>query len=236
MKVRVKFSKQGILKFVGHLDIMRFFQKAMRRAEIDIAFSNGFSPHMIMSFASPLSVGLTSDAEYFDLELNTPISTQKAIAQLNQVMAEGIQVLNFRQIPEDKKNNAMALIAAADYTVSFREMDWLPKDWKEKLKDFYRQEEILIVKKTKRTEKEVDIKPTIYALEEREGSIWMKLAAGSVENLKPDLVLEAFAAYVGCELPPFVLLINRDEMYGVKEEGDSKNFVSLEELGEDIEE
>ena len=54
------------MKFIGHLDIMRFFQKALRRADIPVAFSGGFSPHMIMSFANPLGVGLTSDGEYFD--------------------------------------------------------------------------------------------------------------------------------------------------------------------------
>ena len=71
MRVRVKFSKSGAMKFIGHLDVMRYFQKAMRRAEIDIAYSEGMSPHMIMSFAQPLGVGLTSDGEYMDVEVRT---------------------------------------------------------------------------------------------------------------------------------------------------------------------
>ena len=70
MKIRIKFRKYGVMKFIGHLDIMRFFQKVMRRADIPIAFTGGFSPHMIMSFANPLGVGVTSDGEYFDIELN----------------------------------------------------------------------------------------------------------------------------------------------------------------------
>lgn len=61
MKIRIKFRKYGVMKFIGHLDMMRYFQKAMRRAEIDIAYSEGFSPHQIMSFAAPLGVGITSD-------------------------------------------------------------------------------------------------------------------------------------------------------------------------------
>ena len=60
MKVRIKFSKQGPVKFVGHLDTMRYFQKAIRRAGLPVAFSGGYSPHMIMSFAAPLGVGTTS--------------------------------------------------------------------------------------------------------------------------------------------------------------------------------
>ena len=58
------------MKFIGHLDMMRYFQKAVRRAKIDIRYSEGYSPHQIMSFAAPLGVGITSDGEYFDIEVN----------------------------------------------------------------------------------------------------------------------------------------------------------------------
>ena len=64
MKVRIKFSKYSSMIFIGHLDMMRYFQKAMRRAEIDISYSQGFNPHQIMSFAAPLGVGQTSESEY----------------------------------------------------------------------------------------------------------------------------------------------------------------------------
>ena len=67
MRVRIKFSKHGAVKFIGHLDTMRYFQKAIRRSEIDIAYSGGFSPHQIMSFAAPLGVGQTSNGEYMDI-------------------------------------------------------------------------------------------------------------------------------------------------------------------------
>ena len=98
LKVRIKFRKYGIMRFIGHLDVMRFFQKAMRRAQIPIAFTGGYSPHMIMSFAQPLGIGLTSDAEYMDIELAGEISSSEALQALNQVMAEGIEVLSFRQL------------------------------------------------------------------------------------------------------------------------------------------
>ena len=71
MKIRIKVRKYGVMKFIGHLDMMRYFQKAMRRAEIDIAYSEGFSPHQIMSFAAPLGVGITSDGEYLDIEVHS---------------------------------------------------------------------------------------------------------------------------------------------------------------------
>lgn len=77
MKVRIKFTKTGAMKFVGHLDTMRYFQKAIRRAELPVAFSGGYSPHMIMSFAAPLGVGTTSMGEYFDMELTEKFLQQK---------------------------------------------------------------------------------------------------------------------------------------------------------------
>ena len=119
MKARIKFRKYGVMRFIGHLDVMRYFQKAMRRADIPIAFTSGYSPHMIMSFAQPLGVGVTSDGEYLDIELKESISSEKAVKQLNAVMVEGIDIVSFVQIPEDKKASGMTIVAAAEYKVSF---------------------------------------------------------------------------------------------------------------------
>ncbi|MDO4522613.1 MAG: TIGR03936 family radical SAM-associated protein [Eubacteriales bacterium] len=234
MKVRIKFAKQGVMKFIGHLDVMRYFQKAMRRANIDIAFSEGFSPHMIMSFAAPLGVGLTSDGEYLDIELRTPISSEQALKQLNAVMVEGMQVLSFRQVPDGKVGNAMALVAAADYTLRFRDDAGFAEGWQSKLADFYAQPCIHVIKKTKKSEVETDIRPMIYDLHAQGDTVHMTLATGSAANLKPELVMDAFAAYLGEELGEFVLLINRNEVYADAGKEGARYLVSLESLGEDI--
>ena len=117
MKVRIKFSKQGPVKFVGHLDTMRYFQKAIRRAGLPAAFSGGYSPHMIMSFAAPLGVGTTSQGEYFDVEFTETIPTKEIVKRLNSTMAEGMEVLSARQVEDGKASKAMSLVAAADYYV-----------------------------------------------------------------------------------------------------------------------
>ena len=233
LKVRIKFAKQGAMKFIGHLDIMRYFQKAVKRARLDAAYSEGFSPHMIMSFAAPLGVGITSEGEYFDLELKTPVSSKKAVERLNQVMVEGMEVLSVREVPEGKKGKAMSLVAAADYLVSFREGMEPGENWQEKIRTFMEQPEILILKKTKKNE--VDIKPYIYEMEIRGESIFLKLAAGSVKNTKPELVMEAFFAFCGQEFQPLSLLIHRVEVYGDLGEEGERRLVSLEDLGEEIE-
>lgn len=102
LKARIKFRKYGCMKFIGHLDVMRFFQKVMRRADIPIAFSGGYSPHMIMSFAQPLGIGLTSDGEYLDIELTEPIDSKEAVARMNAASVEGIEMVSMVQISEEK--------------------------------------------------------------------------------------------------------------------------------------
>ena len=119
MRIRVKFRKYGAMKFVGHLDMMRYFQRCIRRAEIDIAYSEGFRPHQIMSFAAPLGVGITSDGEYLDLEVNSTESSKASVLALNSVMAEGIEALSYRRL-KDTDQKAMSIVAMAEYEVRIR--------------------------------------------------------------------------------------------------------------------
>ena len=218
MKVRIKFSKEGPVRFIGHLDIMRYFQKAIRRAGIDIAYSTGFSPHQIMSFASPLSVGHESCGEYFDVELNSITDTEDIKMRLNQTMAEGIQILQVAVLDE-MEGNAMASVAAADYLISFRDSVSLPDDWKEKLTAFYEKDKIPVIKKTKKGEREIDLKETIYQLEIREDQVYMLLDAGSGSNMKPSFVLETFCTAENISLPEYPFRVRRLETYKRTGEG-----------------
>jgi radical SAM-linked protein len=231
LKVRVKFSKTGAMKFIGHLDIMRFFQKVMRRADIPIAFTGGFSPHMIMSFANPLGVGVTSDGEYFDIELSEEINMSDAVIRMNAVSVEGIEIVNMVPISDDKKQTGMSIVAAADYLSTVKK-GMLPFDWKEKLSLFMNQEQILIVKTTKKSEREVDIKPMIYQLNVSDDSVYMQVACGSVENLKPELVMHAFLKFLGLEIEDFSFTHHRLDVYANVGDGETKRFVSLDKVTE----
>ena len=222
------------MKFIGHLDIMRYFQKAIRRAEIPIAFTSGYSPHMIMSFANPLGVGLTSDGEYFDIELTESIASKEAVRRLNEQMVDGMEIVSFVQIPDDKKSKGMSIVAGADYLSSVKNGS-LPENLAEKLEAFYAQNEICVVKKTKKSEKEVDIRPMIYKLECRDGKIYMRVAAGSVQNLKPELVTEAFVRYLGMDAEEVTFTHHRLETFAESENTESKMIlVPLNALGTEI--
>lgn len=249
MKVRIKFRKYGALRFIGHLDVMRCFQKVMRRAQIPIAFTSGYSPHMIMSFASPLGIGLTSDGEYLDVELAESISSEEAVRRMNAVSPEGIEVVSFRRIAEEKKMTGMAIVAAADYLVgmyrkedpqcprtaschsgSFETEGIYPATAKyaAKIADFLSQPRIMVMKQTKRSEQETDIRPLIYRMEPKDEGIYLLLAAGSVQNLKPELVMAAFCEFAGIDSESVRFIWHRLEMY-------AENLITLEELGKDIE-
>lgn len=240
MKARIKFRKYGVMKFIGHLDMMRFFQKAMRRAQIPIALSGGYSPHMIMSFAQPLGVGLTSDGEYMDVELKAPIASAEAVERLNKAMVEGVEVVSFREIPDEKKASGMTIVAAADYKVTLLASsrtseitEDIPECWIEKTEAFMGLPEIVVMKKTKRSEKEVDIKPMIYNMEACKDGWHLFLATGSEQNLKPDLAMDAFLKYCGEEPQNVPLHFHRLEVYA-RQDGTSSNYVSLESLGKEI--
>lgn len=233
MKTRMRFVKCGSMKFIGHLDCMRFFQKAIRRAKLDVAYSKGYSPHQLMSFASPLGVGVTSDGEYIDVEFYSlpDLSMPELVTYLNQFMTDEIFVTDIEIMPDGFKNS-MSLLIAADYMVVEKEAGVFPGNWQEKWLSFMEQQEIVIEKKTKKSVKEVDIKPHILAWDfsmdafaEKNGenygtlhcdyegnSLFMRLTSGSEANIKPELVMQAFYAFCESELEPYSYQIHRMQM------------------------
>lgn len=261
MKVRIKFSKFGAMKFIGHLDVMRYFQKAIRRAEFDIMYSTGFNPHQIMSFASPLGVGLTSDGEYLDIELNSMDEKEVMLKKFNEVMSEGFLVTDLCVLPEtlpnQRKETAMSLVAGADYLISVKDGYEITVDghalskeeFEGKWKEFMSKDSISVLKKSKKSEKELDIKPYIYAygfskeefiqsigdqtdnrktsdisktevigdshaeIYENGKKVYLQVSAGSVTNIKPELVMEAFLDEIHAEYQPFAYQMHRMEMY-----------------------
>lgn len=229
MKLRIKFSKHGELRFIGHLDVMRYFQKAIRRAGIDIAYSTGFSPHQIMSFAAPLGLGLESNGEYMDIEVNSLTSSKDFIKALNAQMVDGIAILEAKLLPEHA-GNAMASVAAARYTIAFREGYEPTFLTQTVIDDFFGQSEIIVTKKTKKSETAFDMKPFLFecAFDEHKNVLNLVVDASSSGNLKPSLVVKAIYDKNNVEFDAYALLITREETYtnvGTQEK------VRLEPLG-----
>lgn len=231
MKLRIKFSKYGNMIFVGHLDIMRYFQKAIRRAEIDITYSTGFSPHQIMSFAQPLGVGLYSNGEYFDIGVDSITSAKETLDALQAQMVEGVDILSVRLLPENAVN-AMASIAAADYTIRFRK-GYEPKfDLFGQLDTFIQSTEVMVTKETKKSVKEFNLKDSIYSFsyDSQKQEIYMRLNASSSGNIKPTFVMNAVYEMLGQTLGEFDLLVTREDIYYV--EGHDPNTEDLISTGQ----
>lgn len=247
MKIRIKFAKTGSVRFIGHLDIMRYFQKLMRRSEIDIRYSQGYNPHPIMTFAAPLGVGLESLGEYMDIEVETTLSSLESIQALNRQSTEEIRVLQYRMLPDNAKN-AMASVAAADYRLTLNENAKAVLGGRNLTECFYAflsQKKIEIEREGKKTTQIIDIRPWILEYHtEGENAVFLKILTGSSANLKPESVLEAFFRFLGLELPFLPCRICRLEVYGLKPEcgksvGDGqpvlvKDLMPLGEFGEDI--
>ena len=201
MIVRLKFEKYGPIRFVGHLDIMRYFQKVMRRAKVDIKFSEGYSPHMLMRFAHPLPVGATGEGEYLDITMNGDDVDAKAVMNdINAVCHEGIRILDAKVLPEGAEN-AMSAVKANAFKITFRDPVFSFDELEEKLDSFLALDRIETMKKTKKGMKTMDIRPFIY----RAGvvpdgpSLYLLLAAGSENNIKPVLFTETFLKHHGYE-------------------------------------
>lgn len=230
MRLRIKFKKYGPIRFIGHLDVMRYFQKAIRRAQIDVAYSSGFSPHQIMSFASPLSVGLESNGEYMDIEVNSLTSCEDVKKSLNAVSAPGIEVTSVIILP-DTAGNAMASVAAASYTVAFREGREPALDISSALPTFLSRDEILYTKETKKGTRQINLKEGIYELQWHDNYFSMLLDASSAGNIKPIQIIEALLSENGEALQENALLITREDTFTNIGTEEKRNLVPLDAVG-----
>ena len=200
MIIRVKFGKEGALRFIGHLDVLRTFQKIFRRAGIPMAFSQGFSPHPVMSFALPLGLGLSSEGEYLDAEIvlsspgqspeesaEGPFPARELLPRLQAATSADLPVYAVRILPEGS-GNAMASVGRASYRLAIR------PEWEEMLrrgaKRLMARESIPIEKETKTRTVEMDLRPCLYRIQVQSGALFLEIAAGSKANVKPELVWE----------------------------------------------
>lgn len=228
LKVRLRFRKTGALVYIGHLDVMRYFQKLFRRADIKVAYSEGFSPHQLLSFTPPLPLGMESDGEYADVTLKESIPAEEALSRIKNTSVEDIEVLSFKKLPEESEN-AMAAVKAAGYTVTFDD-DKTGQIIKDAIGTFLSKDTVNIVKKTKKNEKEINIRPLVYDLKWKDSGLYMLVSSGSVDNIKPEHVLEALSEITGNVLDNKAVTIRRTDQY--TRIGD--DLVSLDDIGTDI--
>ena len=222
---RIKFTKGEEVKYISHLDLVRVFQRAIKRADFEIAYSKGFNPHQLLSFASPLTTGSTSIGEYADFEFLEKLDEIEIIKKFNDTLPKGIEVLS-AELLEQKVKNCMASVTAADYEVVL-DKAVTPKMLKENIEGYFNQSQILIMKKTKRNLIETDIKPDIFKInnisDEKNAKLYVFVATGSQKNLKPQLVVESLYNYMGIDYNLYKIKYKRINVY----KKENEKYISL---------
>lgn len=224
MKVRyvIKFTKESEIKFISHLDLMRTIQKVIRRADLPIEYSKGFNPHMSLSIANPLSVGVYSHGEYMDIVLTEDIKVEELKERLNANSAQGIRFLEAKEIidrPNEKKfPQSMALVDAARYIVKFKCTD--VKKSLAAFEELLKVNEWMATKKSKNGEKVVDIRTYIKEIKhwENEGNLVLNvlLACGSREHLSCDTLNTFIKESIDTIDQDAFVDVKREEMLALK--------------------
>lgn len=216
MRIRMEFMRGNELKFVSHLDMLKTFERAMRRADVPLAFSEGFNPHPKMSFANALAVGIISDKEYLDIETSIDVDIEKLKDSLNLMLPEGLMIITV--ITVDKSIPAlMASVNRARYQVIIEINNSVTDDnLKAAIKRILEKEEILITKKTKKGNREKNIRPGIEelsgAITDAQVVLQMLLHTGE-STVRPEEVLKALISYGSLNLDIAYTEIKKQGLY-----------------------
>ncbi len=154
-KLRLALNKGEKLRFLSHLDYAQAVERMIRRADIRMAYSEGFNPHMKISFSSALALGVTAAAEYIDMDVLEEDSLESIMERLNRVAPPGLEVLDGKQMP-DKVKKMMAICNYAIYEVTGPTT--ADVEWSELLKTFNEASEISYEKVTPKKTRIIDVK------------------------------------------------------------------------------
>ncbi|PHS34992.1 MAG: radical SAM protein [Alkaliphilus sp.] len=236
LRIRCRFSKKDDMVYISHLDLVKFFGRAMRRANVPIAYSQGFNPHPIMSFATALGIGVASDAEYMDIQLDREIEVELFMKTVNATLPKGLCILACKYIDKSEKS-LMSIVARSVYAIEIKLEKRMNKENIEKeIDEFLKQDEIIYRKERKKKNKgkrykkiiEVDIRQSICNIEvlslaEKKVIMKMILAAGSENNLKPEVVITKLNEMTGVSIVEDSVKVARLELLKKQE----KQYVSL---------
>ncbi len=223
-RIRSRFYKKDDLVFISHLDLVRVFERAMRRGSIPISYTQGFNPHPIMAFATALGIGVSSEGEYIDIQLDDKLLPEVFMEKLNSVLPEGLKITQSAYIPSSE-DSLMSLIKRSVYIVKVQiSVDVDNNELKNKIKEFLSLDEIIETKEKKKKHKndkpkfqETNIREGIYQLDilshdNNEIIFKMNLAAGSEKNLKPEVVIKKLAEITELPINPESVRVHRLEL------------------------
>lgn len=222
MRAMIRFGKQPRLRFISHLDLQRFFQRAVNRTGLPIAWSQGFNPHPVMSFGSALALGWTSEYEVIDIKLSAPMGRKRTEDAVRAALPEDLPVLEVRMV-EDRHPAPMAQVCMSDYrvTLSGEGTDAVLAQ----IPAFLAAENVPAVKKTKSGEREINARPLVVSIEPEENGFVTRLMLTEQQSLKPDMLVKLLADGAGVEAPE--MGIHRMTLLGRDAEGSLRPLMEL---------
>lgn len=223
MRMLIVFEKGKLLRHIGHLDLLRTMQRALRRSGLPVAYSQGFNPHIIVAFASALSVGLSGQNEIMDLKLTVDVQPDFVLKRLQAALPPSLIIKKVKPI-EDTHPSPMSMLKAARYNILFYRND--ADDVVKAIPSLLAEEEVVVMRKTKKGMSACNIRPMIFSITHKANSIDLFLSASEKENCKPSLVIEALCQKAGRYTLP-KSFVERIQLYGKNK---NNTFVALETL------
>ncbi len=214
MKIRIRFARKFDAKYLGHLDILRYFQRLFNRADVLMEYSEGFNPHQKLSFAQPLGVGILSNGEYLDAEIKDGQNLDLIFSNLNNFAGNGFDILSVKKIEGGTKS--MAALRYAKYRIS--------GDFKfdnSTIDLLLNKIAFVVSKTTKSGTKDVDIRPAIHELYFEGKDLVMLLSAASDNNLKADLLLSVLCELANVPYNKYDYIFTREDLF-------AESFISLD--------
>ena len=191
MRMIAEFEKMGRMSWFSHLDLQNTMQRALRRAQLPVAYSQGFNPHVLTSFATALSVGCQSRGEVMEVEMAGEISPEEFAEKLNACLPDGLKVRRCAPVP-DSAPALMAKVAEAGYDVTAPNADLT-----QAVEAFLKAEEVMVEKRSKTKTRLVNIRPMVHeitcAFDGKDSRLSMVLEQTNVNALKVELVMQALA-------------------------------------------
>ena len=233
--VRLKYCKDGPVKYISHLNLAQVFTRTLRRANIPVVISNGFNPRFRISFGPPLPLGISSTSEYLDIRLKEEIKVEELTERLNLVLPQGLKILQAKTIPSSA-DSLVKIIDRASYVITLKvkekllnsaaknqedELRKLKQEIEKNNKRFLNLDEINVEKQTKNGVKRVDIKPSILDIKVHnfKSSILklsLEIRIGQQGNLNPRYVAKAWISNFAISFD--IIQICRDGLYAKGEE------------------
>lgn len=221
--IRVKYKKEDEMIFISHLDLQRLLQRAFRRAKINLSYSEGFNPHPKMSYGNALALGVESQGEYVDIEIEDDIEVKEFLERINEQLPDGIKFVKGQEI-DPKTPSLSSIIVYGEYIFNIDLEVPLSKEFvKSRVLNFVKSKEIIITKKNKKGKKvEVDIRPMIrnfdlVSLDDNRVTFVSTIATGSKANLNINILIPQILDMLNLDMDPREVGVLRRDLYNVED-------------------